>query len=263
MPIYTGNSTVNASLTSTSFKIPTSTSDPTGTTGGFYYNTVEGRVKLYNGSNWAIIKGFKDGSTSTLAAKNASDIRELGIATNGVYWIDLPTLGPTQMYCNMDTDNGGWMMMAYCGAIGSFYTEQVVIDSYGTIHGSPSYGATSFSRFEYAYSMEGAASTTSHMMWRRTTDSNVIMIHEAGEMFNRFPTANNNRDFNGSGSGYPFTTYLKMSNSGKDGLVTRTPSQGRYENGPDYWGIAWNSSYNDNRDNVGGFNDFLDRKSVV
>ena len=249
----------------TSIKLPDHTSDPTIELeqGQLYWNTADGALKLYNGSNWAIVKGFKDGSTQALAARSAADIRELGVAENGQYWIDLPTLGPTLMYCDMETDDGGWMMFSYCGAIGSFYTEQAVIDSYGTIHASPSYGNTSLSRFEYAAQMTGASQTTSHMMWRRTNDRNVILIHEAGEMLNRMPTSNNDRDLNGTGSGYPFSQYLKMSNSGINGLVTRTPSQGRYENGPSYPGIAWNSSYNDNRDNVGGFNDFLNRRSLL
>jgi hypothetical protein len=37
---------------------------------------------------------------------------EYGYTSNGVYWIDLPTVGPTQIYCIMDSaiDGGGWMM---------------------------------------------------------------------------------------------------------------------------------------------------------
>ena len=252
-------------VVNSTIQIPSKSANPTSdiSQGQLYWNSSDGALKLYNGSAWSIVKGFKDGSTQALAARSAADIRELGVSQNGQYWIDLPTLGPTLMYCDMETDEGGWMMFSYCGAIGSFYTEQAVIDSYGTIHASPSYGNTSFSRFEYAAQMEGVSQTTSHMMWRRTNDRNVIFIHEVGEMLNRMPTSNNDRNFNGSGSGYPFSQYLKLSNSGINGLVARTPSQGRYEGGPSYWGIAWNSSYEDNRDGVGGFNDFLNRRSLI
>jgi len=55
-----------------------------------------------------------DGSTSALAAPSAQYIKDqTGTNTNGVYWIDLPTVGPTQTFCIMDSayDEGGWMMM--------------------------------------------------------------------------------------------------------------------------------------------------------
>lgn len=68
----------------------------------------------------AIVYGGKiadttlDGSTSAKAAKSALDIKIINpSAADGVYWIDLPTVGPTQTYCLMDSkwDGGGWMMM--------------------------------------------------------------------------------------------------------------------------------------------------------
>ena len=54
-----------------------------------------------------------DGSTSAQAAPSATYIKNLtGTNTNGVYWIDLPTVGPTQTYCIMDSAvaGGGWML---------------------------------------------------------------------------------------------------------------------------------------------------------
>lgn len=55
-----------------------------------------------------------DGSSSDRAAESAAAIKSLtGTNTNGVYWINLPTVGPTQIFCIMDSaiDGGGWMMM--------------------------------------------------------------------------------------------------------------------------------------------------------
>lgn len=54
-----------------------------------------------------------DGSTSAQAAPSATYIKNLtGTNTNGVYWINLPTVGPTQTYCIMDSAvaGGGWML---------------------------------------------------------------------------------------------------------------------------------------------------------
>ena len=54
-----------------------------------------------------------DGSTSLLAGNSAAQIKgKTGTNTNGVYWINLPTAGPTQVYCLMDSvyDGGGWML---------------------------------------------------------------------------------------------------------------------------------------------------------
>jgi hypothetical protein len=54
-----------------------------------------------------------DGSTSALAAPNAVYLQQVcGNTTNGVYWINLPTVGATQIYCILDPAcaGGGWMM---------------------------------------------------------------------------------------------------------------------------------------------------------
>jgi hypothetical protein len=54
-----------------------------------------------------------DGLSSATAASSAKAIKAAyPTATDGVYWIDLPTVGPKQIYCLMDSkyDGGGWMM---------------------------------------------------------------------------------------------------------------------------------------------------------
>ncbi len=67
----------------------------------------------YAGSTLNTLTHYFDGSTSERAAPSALYIKNLtGTNTNGVYWINLPTVGATQVYCIMDTavDGGGWMM---------------------------------------------------------------------------------------------------------------------------------------------------------
>ena len=65
-----------------------------------------------------------DGSTSLKAAKSAQAIKLLNpSATDGVYWINLPTVGATQIYCLMDNkwDGGGWMMAMKAAATGTTF----------------------------------------------------------------------------------------------------------------------------------------------
>jgi hypothetical protein len=80
------------------------------------YNTSFNVTEYYDGTSWKDINSgytVADGSTSNLAADSAEAIISLtGTTTNGVYWINLPTAGVSQIYCIMDPryDGGGWMM---------------------------------------------------------------------------------------------------------------------------------------------------------
>lgn len=65
-----------------------------------------------------------NGSTSALAARSAQAIKLSNpSATDGVYWINLPTVGPTQVFCLMDNkwDGGGWMMAMKAAATGTTF----------------------------------------------------------------------------------------------------------------------------------------------
>lgn len=67
------------------------------------------------GSTWYVVGALasydapKDGSSSAQAAPSAEAIVALNpSATNGVYWINLPTAGATQVYCNMTYSDSRW-----------------------------------------------------------------------------------------------------------------------------------------------------------
>ena len=55
-----------------------------------------------------------DGLSAATAGESAAAIKLANpSASDGVYWINLPVVGPTRIYCIMNTlyDGGGWMMM--------------------------------------------------------------------------------------------------------------------------------------------------------
>jgi hypothetical protein len=66
-----------------------------------------------SGRGYGLGTGVRDGLSAASAAVSAAAIKSAtGTNTDGLYWIDLPTVGPTQVFClmNSSANGGGWMM---------------------------------------------------------------------------------------------------------------------------------------------------------
>jgi hypothetical protein len=73
----------------------------------------ENRTKECNDMLLQIINGATNGLTRERVAPSAKHIRDTYNTTrDGLYWIDLPVVGPTQVYCIMNPQcaGGGWML---------------------------------------------------------------------------------------------------------------------------------------------------------
>jgi hypothetical protein len=81
--------------------------------GDVRYNTDYRRYEFYNVSLgvWVVIPTTVDGLTYQTAAPSAEYIKTItGTSTNGFYWIYISG-EPTQVWCDMQNDNGGWMLV--------------------------------------------------------------------------------------------------------------------------------------------------------
>ncbi|MEO7046901.1 MAG: fibrinogen-like YCDxxxxGGGW domain-containing protein, partial [Ferruginibacter sp.] len=81
----------------------------------------------------------KDGLTAGSAGISAQQIKaDFPYSTDGVYWINLPVAGPTQIYCIMNSavDGGGWMLMMKATAGNTFEYESTHWTSVSTLNAS-------------------------------------------------------------------------------------------------------------------------------
>ena len=55
-----------------------------------------------------IVRSWRDGSSAIRSATNIAALQSFGITTSGSYYITLPTIGATQIYCDL---SGGWYLV--------------------------------------------------------------------------------------------------------------------------------------------------------
>jgi hypothetical protein len=73
------------------------------------FSTEKQGIEYYNGNDW-IGYGLKDGSSSEKAAESCLDIKALtGTTSNDFYWVNINST-PTNIWCDMTNDGGGWML---------------------------------------------------------------------------------------------------------------------------------------------------------
>ncbi len=88
--------------------------------GATIYNSDTEKLETWNGSEWMVIGGGSepDGTSQEKAATSAAAILQVNpSAPDGVYWINLPTVGPKQIYCALSSNHlggGGWMLAWKC-----------------------------------------------------------------------------------------------------------------------------------------------------
>jgi len=77
------------------------------------WNNTINKVEGHNGTDWKVFSYVQDGSTEQTAAPSVQYLIDNGYTADGVYWIDVDTIGPTELYCDLSGGRGALLLRGY------------------------------------------------------------------------------------------------------------------------------------------------------
>jgi hypothetical protein len=208
----------------------------------------------------------KDGSSVAKAAPSAKYLVEKGFTSNGAYWIDLPVVGPTKVYCILDPiyAGGGWMMMMKAtqgttfGYDSNHWTTATVLNPNDTTRNDSD---AKFNTMNYFEAQDIMA------IWPDIQNGGSINASQLGwtwlaENFNGAGNANKIAPINFFSKTYPMTSFgggkfimdAKTFSGWKNGIFSSQPDiqfygfnyvsypYGGVSHGKVRWGFGWNEN---------------------
>lgn len=212
---------------------------------------------------------FKDGRTQARAATSALKIKQdYPSSTDGVYWIDVPGVGPKQTYCLMDTkyDGGGWMLALKATIGTTFNYEATYWTSANTLNATDVTLTDSDAKYDV---MNGFEAKDMMAIWpdipNSTTESGSIDglstwswlqndFHSSGLRTTLIAKFAGSQDtyYTSTNGSMTFSGYNTNIFSAQEGYSFYGINYSGYANAKVRWGFAWNNEADQVTNDVSG-----------